>query len=142
MSKHGHTIAMNLTGSGVVYPGHPLVLATIIMEIYGSFDEANTPTGHGWCEALADHRIPGAGDHVGAAMRTLAIGAKGGTADEMIAYANRYWSEGSAGGHLKNVDAGLQQAEVFVVRFRDLAGAWASRSQTVLLSCIGEKDYS
>lgn len=111
MSKHGHLIAMNLTNSGVVYPGHPLVLATIIMEIYGSFDEANAPTGHGWCEALADHRIPGAGDHVGAAVRTLAIGAKGGTADEMIAYANRYWSEGNAGGHLKNVVAGQQQAD-------------------------------
>lgn len=121
---HGHTIAMNLTGRGVVYPGHPLVVATIIMEIYGSFDEANAPTGHGWCEALADHRIPGAGDHVGAAMRTLAIGAKGGTADEMIAYANGYWSEGNAGGHLKNVEAGLQQAEAFVARFRDLAAAW------------------
>lgn len=142
MSKHGHLIAMNLTNSGVVYPGHPLVLATIIMEIYGSFDEANAPTGHGWCEALADHRIPGAGDHVGAAVRTLAIGAKGGTADEMIAYANRYWSEGNAGGHLKNVVAGQQQAEAFVARFRDLAGVWASRSQTVLLSCSGEKDYS
>lgn len=111
--------------SAVVYPGHPLVLATIIMEIYGSFNEANAPSGHGWCQALADHRIPGAGDHVGAAMRTLAIGAKGGTVDEMVAYANRYWSEGNAGGHLKNVDAGLQQAEALVDRFRDLAAAWA-----------------
>jgi len=126
-TQHGHTIAMNLTGRGVVYPGHPLVVATIIMELYGSFDEANAPTEHGWCEALSDSLIPGAGDHVGAAMRTLAIGAKGGTADEMIAYANWYWSDGNAGDYLKNVDAGLQQAEAFVARFRELAVTWASR---------------
>ena len=125
---HYHTIAMNLTGRGVVYPGHPIVVATIIMGLYGSFDEANARTEHGWCEALADHRIPGAGDHVRAAMHTLAIGAKGGTVDEMVAYANRYWSEGNAGGHLKNVDAGLKQAEAFFSRFCDLAAAWADAS--------------
>lgn len=128
VSQHGHTIAMHLTGRGVVYPGHPLVVATIIMEIYSSFDEANAPTGHGWCEALSDSLIPGAGCHVGAAMRTLAIGANGGSVEEMILYSKTYWDRGSAGGHHKNVEAGRLQARAIEARFRELASTWTFTS--------------
>ncbi len=64
------------TGAWPVYPGHPLVLATVIMAVFPDFQSANKPTEHGWCPALGDHRIPGASDHVGAAMRCLKIGSE------------------------------------------------------------------
>lgn len=64
---------------GSVYPGHPLVLATIVMFAFDDFESADEATEHGWCRALADSRIPGAGDHVGAAMRVLGMAGPGGT---------------------------------------------------------------
>lgn len=111
-------------GFALVYPGHPLVLALLIMRAFPDYAAANAPTEHGWCQALADSRIPGAGDHVGAAMRTLAVGHQGGTIDQMVEYANDYWSRGKAGGHLGNVEAGAAQAQALEPVFRDVAAAW------------------
>lgn len=121
---------MDLTDRGVIYPGHPLVVATIIMELYPSFEEANRPTEHGWSEVLSDHRVPGAGDHVGAAMRTLSIGAKGGSPDEMIHHATTYWNDGRAGGHINNIDDGKEQARAFEDRFRELAENFPAHGPT------------
>jgi hypothetical protein len=112
------------TGSSPVYPGHPLVLATVIMRTFPDFATANAPTPYGWPLALGDCRIPGAGDHVYAAMRCLQIGADGGSIDEMVAYARAYWTEGEAGGHTKNVEAGVAQAQAIEPKFRELAAAW------------------
>lgn len=112
------------TGDWPVYPGHPLVLATAIMAVFPDFASANQPTKHGWCKALGDSRIPGAGDHVGAAMRCLALGNEGGTADQMIEYANRYWVGGNAGGHTGNVQDGVAQADAIQTKFRELAATW------------------
>lgn len=124
MSVHGHLIIKELTGDWSVYPGHPLVLATAIMEVFPSYEAANAPTGHGWCQALGDQRIPGAGCHVGAAMRVLKLGAEGRGPEAMVGYADKYWREGQAGGHLKNVDAGIAQAAAIEARFRELASMW------------------
>lgn len=121
---HGAHIITDLTGSYPVYPGHPLVLATAIMEVFATFDAANKPTSHGWCEALGDSRIPGAGCHVGAAMRVLQMGARGEGADEMVTQARDYWDRGQAGGHQKNVPAGQEQAKAIEPRFRELAKTW------------------
>ena len=44
---HGAHIITDLTDSYPVYPGHPLVLATAIMEVFATFDAANKPTSHG-----------------------------------------------------------------------------------------------
>lgn len=101
-----------------------MVLAIAIMEAFESFAEANAPTGHGWCAALGDCRIPGAGCHVGAAMRTLQLGAEGREFDEMVSYATAYWESGKAGGHHQNVEAGRLQALKATPRFRELATAW------------------
>lgn len=122
--EQGAVIIQKLTGEWPVYPGHPLVLATAIMRVFPSFAEADSPSGHGWSVALPDSRIPGAGDHVGAAMRTLALGARGGSADAMVAYAKRYWEEGQAGGHGKNVSEGTVQAEKIEPRLRSIADGW------------------
>lgn len=80
----GAFIIHELTGAWPVYPGHPLVLATAIMRVFPCFADANAPSGQG-CTALADSRIPGAGDHVGAAMRTLELGLNGEDADCKLA---------------------------------------------------------
>lgn len=127
----GAFIIEELTGSGPVYPGHPLVLATAIMRVFPSFAAANAPSGHGWCVALADSRIPGAGDHVGAAMRTLELGSRGIAVDDLVAHAMRYWEEGQAGGHAKNVDAGKFQAGMIEPHFRAIAGKWFKVAEAV-----------
>lgn len=122
--EEGSMFIQQVTGDWPVYPGHPLVLAAAIMAVFPDFETANAPTKHGWCAALGDSRIPGAGDHVGAAVRCLEIGAKGGTADQMIEYASRYWTEGNAGGHHKAVPAGQAQALAIEGKFRELAASW------------------
>ncbi|WP_181159289.1 hypothetical protein [Burkholderia contaminans] len=109
---------------GSVYPGHPLVLATIVMFAFDDFESADEATEHGWCRALADSRIPGAGDHVGAAMRVLRHGRAGWDADAMVAEAHRYWDRGRAGGHDKNVAQGRAQAEKIEAVFRRMVATW------------------
>ncbi|MFK4705631.1 hypothetical protein ABIC83_002470 [Roseateles asaccharophilus] len=120
----GSLLIEKMTGSWPVYPGHPLVLATAIMKIFPTFTDANATTEHGWSAALSDQRIPGAGDHVGAAMRVLEIGAKGGAVDEMVQYATRYWTDGRAGGHERNVASGIEQAAAIEPHFRAAAASW------------------
>lgn len=122
--EQGAMVIKDLTGDWPVYPGHPLVLATAIMKVFASYEDANKPTESGWCEALGDSRIPGAGDHVGAAMRVLSLGANGQQADAMVASANEYWTNGRAGGHVKNVEAGLAQALKIETAFREAAASW------------------
>lgn len=121
---HGGLIIKDLTGNWPVYPGHPLVLATAIMKVFPTFESANKPSGHGWCEALADCRIPGAGDHVGAAMRVLKLGLDGAGQDAMVEYAMDYWDRGNAGGHVENVEAGQEQAKAIEPHFRALVDSW------------------
>lgn len=120
----GHEIIKDLTGEWAVYPGHPLVLATAIMEVFPDFNAANAPTSYGWCQALGDSRIPGAGCHVGAAMRLLKLGADGVDVDAMAQFAERYWNDGQAGGHHKNVQAGQEQAAAIERHFRERVRSW------------------
>ncbi|MCU9527524.1 hypothetical protein [Pseudomonas mosselii] len=122
--EQGGIFIHEVTGDWPVYPGHPLVLAAAIMAVFPDFGSANKKTAHGWCAALGDDRIPGAGDHVGAAMHCLRIGSEGGTAEQMIDYATNYWVDGKAGGHHKNIQAGTAQAAAIEAKFRELALSW------------------
>lgn len=110
---------------GFAYPGHPLVLAYAVMSVFNSYAEAAARTEHGWSAALGDARVPGAGDHVAAAMDILAIGACGGSPDEMVKAAHAYWDRGQAGGHIENVTQGRQEALLIEAAFRERCGAWA-----------------
>lgn len=121
---NGSLIIQDMTGDWPVYPGHPLVLATAIMKLFPNFAAANAPTAHGWCAALGDSRIPGAGDHVGAAVRVLSLGAQGVSIDTMIQAAIEYWDGGRAGGHVKSVESGQLQAERIRPHFEHAARAW------------------
>ena len=120
----GDKFINDVTGRYLVYPGHPLVIATAIMAVFPDYLAANQPTQNGWCVALGDQRIPGAGDHVGAAMRCLKIGSEGGSPEQMIEYASRYWVDGNAGGHHQYVQAGIEQAAAAESKFRELASEW------------------
>lgn len=121
---NGSIFIEKLTGSWPVFPVHPLVVATVIMEAFPDFDAANKPTGHGCCAALGDQRIPGAGDHVGAAMRVLQLGAAGASAEAMIKHADEYWTRGGAGGHSSKVAPGSAQALAIEPAFRERARRW------------------
>ena len=57
-------------------------------------------------------------------MRCLQIGSEGSTPDQMIEYANRYWVAGNAGGHHRNIQAGIEQAAAIEAKFRELASSW------------------
>lgn len=98
--ENGAAFIKQATGSYPVYPGHTLVLATAIMAVFPDFESASRPTEHGWSFAHSDSRIPGAGDHVGAAVSLLRLGSEGSNAEQMIEYGKRYWEQGKAGGHV------------------------------------------
>jgi hypothetical protein len=113
-----------LTGQYMVYPGHPLVLATVIMSVFDSFGDASDSNADGRSRAITSDAIPGAGDHASAALRVLAVGANDGTLDEMVEYARRYWNENQAGGHRDSVAKGNTQADRIEPHFRAKAAAW------------------
>lgn len=116
--------AQERLGGAPAYPGHPLVLSTIIMHAFDSLEAADKPTIHGWSAALGDCRIPGAGDHVGQAIRLLRVGRDGASADELVAAACRYWIDGNAGGHHANVPLGNAQAATIEPLFRETIAVW------------------
>lgn len=121
----------SLTGTWPVYPGHPLVVAVAVMHFYPNYSAASTPTASGWAEALGDIRIPGAGCHVTAAMRTLELGVKGASIDEMVAYAKHYWTDGGAGGHSRFVADGEAQADAIESTFREMAKTWITSTTPI-----------
>jgi hypothetical protein len=129
--KNGTALIRELTGNFPVYPGHPLVIATSIMHAFPDYAAASERTEHGSASAAASSLIPGAGDHVGAAMGVLGIGAKGGTPEEMVAYAYEYWNSGQAGGHVKYVDEGNAQADAIKPHFLLAAQEWAATTACV-----------
>lgn len=114
------------TGSLPVYPGHPLVLAAAIMDLYPNLEAALKQVTPGCSAALSDDRLSGAGCHMRAALTCLGMGAAGGSVGEMIDYANRYWVDGGAGGHADHVAAGVVQAEKMQPVFQRLIGPWLS----------------
>lgn len=132
MTLDGYKVLKDAGIEQFAYPGHPLVLAYVVMLVFGSHAEAVAPAAHGWSAALGDSRVPGAGDHVAAAMDVLGIGARGGSPDDMIAAAHAYWDAGRAGGHVKNVDQGRMEALILESAFRDRCSVWDFSLQSVL----------
>lgn len=129
--NEGLTLINKLTGNWPVYPGHPLVVAVTIMHFYPNYAAANNTTENGWTEAVGDIRIPGAGCHVRAAMRTLEMGFTGSSVDDMVAYAKRYWTDGGAGGHSRFVADGEAQADAIESTFREMAKTWITSTTPI-----------
>lgn len=109
----------------LVFPGHPLVIATFIVRTFPSILDADERTEFGWCQAQSDERIPGAGDQVAVAMQCLRLGRGGASVDEIVAHARNAWLRGEAGGHRDQVAAGVAQADAVEAAFRSsISPAW------------------
>jgi hypothetical protein len=79
-----------VSGTDLVFPGHPVVIACTIMALYPNLAQVTAPpTEGGSAEALADGRVPGAGDCVRSALHALTSGA---SVSEMLEMMRQYWS--------------------------------------------------
>lgn len=82
---------MKHLGESVSYPGHPLVLATMIMDRYHSFGHAiGRELGSDYNNALSDIFIPGAGCAVSSALDVLGL-AIAGDLETAVDHAEQYW---------------------------------------------------
>lgn len=117
---------MKHLGEAVSYPGHPLVLATMIMDRYHSFAHASARApGATYDNALADGFIPGAGCAVSSAMDVL-MRAVGGDLETAVHHAERYWT-GWEEQSPRNTERGLvgrRQAERIRPMFMERLQAW------------------
>jgi hypothetical protein len=121
---HGNSLIQQLTGEYPVHPGHPLVIAAVIMSVYPSLEAALEKTEGGSYAVHADGRVPGCGAEVDGAISMLRLGSDGASAEGMIEYANSFWVVGKAGGNEKYVDAGVAQAQKIEPYFREQAAEW------------------
>lgn len=119
-----------VSGTDLVFPGHPVVIACAIMALYPDLAQVTAPaTEGGSAEAMADGRVPGAGDCVRAALHAFTSDASVG---EMLEGMHRYWSRSQAGGHMGNVDPGIAQALKLEPYFRENVENWLGLVTTPL----------
>lgn len=112
-----------------VYPGHPLITATMIMDRYESLAHANfRPEGKDFGNALGDNFIPGAGCAVGSALRVLQVAQGPGGVEAAKAIAADYW-DGWERQHANNkgpAAKGRMQAERILPEFVARLEGWTS----------------
>lgn len=79
----------------MIFPGHPLVIATIIMKCYPSLDEAFIKKeGHDYPNALEDQNIPGAGGNVWFALDAIRYVREGlMSIDRAVEWCNEKWDQ-------------------------------------------------
>jgi hypothetical protein len=128
VSSDGRAIIHEQTGTPLVEPGHPIVLAAVIMTCFPSLKAASSVDSDGYAHAANDSRIPGQVCHIGAALRILRQGCAGAGIESMVKEADLYWSIGQAGGNLKNVEPGREQARQMMALFREKAQTWFRKS--------------
>lgn len=120
-----------MLGGPAEYPGHPLVLATMVMDRYASFEHAasNEP-GAGYYNAICDSFIPGAGCAVSSTMSVLkiALGDDPGSVDLAVEEAGRYWDgwERQSPANKDRAAHGRTQAEGIKSAFLLRLAAWKS----------------
>lgn len=116
-----------LDREGLVYPGHPCVIAYMILKKYESYEKAiERSPGAGYPMALVDGDISGAGGNVYAALDILkAIVEKG--PEEAFSQGEAAW-ERCVGPGTGNIESafipGQEQAEKFRERFMNAAAMW------------------
>ncbi|UST56122.1 hypothetical protein NF681_21195 (plasmid) [Comamonadaceae bacterium OTU4NAUVB1] len=109
---------------GAHHPGHPVVIAVLIMTKYPSLSAAREREEGADCAVvLADGDIPGAGEQVGAALDILATLPREGP-DAAFARATRQWHTRTARRFRDRQLPGQTQAERFKARFFELAARW------------------
>lgn len=124
MNFNHYEYVRQISGDYTVYPGHPLVVALVIMNVFPDFASATEMNGHSYNAALSSSDVPGAGDHVRAAISALNLGRNGASVDEVIQFSNDYWTRGNAGGHSKNLKDGQEQSAACEAHFREKLNPW------------------
>lgn len=102
-----------------VYPGHPLIIAYEIMLAFeGDLDKAFAPSYDkngeklGWCEALSDSRVSGAGGCVHNGVRLLKYIQDGVlTPLEALDWCDGLWAYARSSDFADRIDEGQEQAE-------------------------------
>lgn len=123
-----YTWLMAVLGEGEQYPGHPLVVASMIMDRYPNLEAAlERPEGTDYGNALSDSFIPGAGCAVYAALDTLRVGQAEG-AEAAAEVAQRYWDswERQSPRNAGPADRGRRQAVRIWPRFVQLLPQWGT----------------
>ena len=115
-------------GERAVYPGHPVILACIVMDRYPDLDTAvRREPGRAFGNALSDNFIPGTGCAVQAALDTLRYGQEQGL-NAAYSHAERYWL-GWEQQHPSNAPwaaKGRNQCEHIKTRFADRLKTWST----------------
>jgi hypothetical protein len=124
--QHGRTLVMDATGDFPVYPGHALVVAYEIINVFPDIASAleRTNTESRCPAALADNRISGAGGEVYTACELLTRAKAGESVEALMDWADEVWVSGSAGGHTKSVEPGLAQAAKLKPQFAERLTGW------------------
>lgn len=124
----GRAFVLEATGDYPVYPGHALVVAWEIMNVFPDAASAlkRSDTNTACPEAVADGRISGAGGEVYAACELLKRAQAGESADALMDWADEIWISGSAGGHTKSVEPGMEQAAKLKPQFAERLAGWLS----------------
>lgn len=104
-----------------VYPGHPITIALMILNLYPTLHAAGERKGD-FPAALGDGRIPGAGGNVHTALDTLHQVAKGTSIDEVLVDADERWAncDDQRERHVDRWRAGQEQADGLKDEFRRL----------------------
>ena len=124
MKRKGNEFIQKVSGNDLVYPGHPLVLAAVVMHLYPSYSQASKKSARANLpEAVADVHIPGEGKSLFAAMECLSNGNGGVSVDGMVMWAKSLWEPRQAQ-YPKTFEKCVAQAEVFEATFRELASEW------------------
>lgn len=115
----------HLGSSAPRYPGHPVVLACMVMDRYASLAHATQAS-----NALRDGFIPGAGCAVGAALGFLQLWERGGP-QHALSHGAAYWDNWEAQ-HVNNKEGaalGRAQAEKLLPYLQENVEAWMAGSR-------------
>jgi hypothetical protein len=131
MNRSSNQLQYQHFPDGLVYPGHPVCIAFLIMLAYPNLESAKakpSPEAN-YGNALSDMRIPGAGGNVHGALDLL----KRATLlspDAGFAFGEEYWRNCANGDNFgKNHDAGKAQAESIKQAFLDMAATWCVQKE-------------
>lgn len=116
-----------LDGEFSIYPGHPIVIAWIIINTFDSWTTATAKReGAQYCEALSNAEIPGAGGNVYAAIDLLSNIFKGVSYDAAFECASEWWAscDSQMTCNPRRWEEGQDQADRVLERFAAKIATW------------------
>ena len=123
MSNSHRALERNTFGQGgVVYPGHCVAIAFLIMQTYPSLETAMLKKGE-YPDALTNEDIPGAGGCVHSALDVLKRAFSVGI-DEAFAFGDALWVGETSSSYRDRQQAGQKQADDIKQQFRERFQTW------------------